>query len=125
MNLVRTEVGMLKVETHVDQVLPATDMVHQRPEDVAHTPSDLAVSVLARIVPRSYSCDNPACYRQSATFGDLILHDRVDATTHALMGDLVPEVVSGFLQDVGVHVRRGSVLEDRDMSRLDRLAFPI
>jgi alpha-beta hydrolase superfamily lysophospholipase len=124
-DLVMSDVGMLKAETHVDQALPPTNMVHQKPDQVEHEPADVAVSVLARIVPTSYSCDNRACYRQSATFGDLILHERVDPTTHAMMGDLVPEVVCGFLRDVGRYARRRSVLEDADMRHLDRLALPI
>jgi alpha-beta hydrolase superfamily lysophospholipase len=125
LDLVMTQVGMLKVETHVDRAIPAHQLVHQKPEEVEHTAADLAVSVLARIVPKSYSCDNPACYRHSATFGDLIFHDRVDERTHTLMGDLVPVVVTGFLHDVGVHARRRTVLEHADLAHLDRLAFPI
>jgi cholesterol oxidase len=125
LDLVMTQVGMLKVETHVDRAIPAGELVHQKPDEVEHTAADLAVSVLARIIPKSYSCDNPACYRHSATFGDLILHERVDPQTHAMMGDLVPVVVTGFLHDVGVHARRRTVLEDEDLAHLDRFDFPI
>jgi cholesterol oxidase len=125
LDLVMTQVGMLKVETHVEKAMPPGEMVHQKPSESVHTVSDLAVSVLARIVPKSYSCDNPACYRHSATFGDLILHERVDPTTHAMMGDLVPEVVCGFLHDVAIHSRRQTVLEEEDLAHLDRLALPI
>jgi cholesterol oxidase len=87
--------------------------------------ADLAVSVLAAVIPKSYSCDNPSCHRQSATFGDVILHSRVNEPTHAMMGDLIPECLTGFLKDVAVWGRKTTVLEGDDRRHLDRLKLPI
>src|SRR5262249_12390967 len=87
--------------------------------------SDLAVTLLSHVIPTPYSCDNPACYRQSATFGDIVLHSRINAPTHAMMGELVPECVSGFLKDVAIWGRRDSVLTEEDRTHLDRLALPM
>jgi hypothetical protein len=87
--------------------------------------SDLAISVLAWILPKSYSCDNPTCHRHSASFGDLIMHARVNPATHAMMGDLIPECLTGFLKDVAVWGRKDSILAKDDMSHLGRLQLPI
>ena len=34
--------------------------------------------VLARIMPASFDCDNEACYRHVATFGEIVLHSRIN-----------------------------------------------
>ena len=55
----------------------------------------------------------------------MILHSRVNEPTHALMGDLIPECLTGFLKDVAIWSRRTTVLEDDDYRHLDRLKLPI
>jgi len=87
--------------------------------------ADIAVSFLSHILPKSYSCDNPVCPRHSATFGDLIFHSRVNAATHAIIGDLVPECLTAFLQDVANWARKQNILTDEDHKHLDRLRMPI
>jgi cholesterol oxidase len=120
-----TPVGSTKLQLRVDRLLPSADMIHQKPDEVRMRVSDLAVSFLASVIPKSYSCDNRACYRHSATFGDLILHSRVSATTHSMMGDLVPECLTAFLKDVAVWGRQKTVLRPDDYDHLDRLKLPI
>lgn len=125
LHLDMTRVGTLKLKTRMDKLLPKRDMIHQRPADLRAQVADLAVSVLAPVIPKSYSCDNPSCHRQSATFGDVILHSRVNEPTHAVMGDLIPECLTGFLKDVAVWGRKTTVLEGDDHRHLDRLKLPI
>jgi cholesterol oxidase len=120
-----TPPGKAKVKLHLDMFLPRRQMVHQRPRDARFTMGDLAASLLSRILPRSFSCDNPACYRHVATFGELILHRRVDRHTHALMGDLVPECLTAFLKDVAVAARRDTILDEEDLRNIGRLKLPI
>jgi cholesterol oxidase len=120
-----TTAGTVKLRLHLDKLLPNDDLVHQRPDDVGVAVSDLAASFLAKVLPTSFSCDNGACYRQVATFGELILHSRVDETTHAMMGDLVPECLTAFLKDVALWGRRDSILTGEDEKNLDRLLLPI
>src|SRR5262249_22964117 len=66
-----------------------------------------------------------ACYRHVATFGEIILHSQVNPTTHAMMGELVPECCSGFLKDVALGARRDTILNGEDLRHLDRLRLPI
>jgi cholesterol oxidase len=120
-----TRAGTIKVKTHLDRLLPDEELIHQRPAQIAGQLSDTAASILARIMPRSFSCNNRACYRHVATFGEIILHSQVNPTTHAMMGELVPECCSGFLKDVAVGVRRASILNGEDLRHLDRLRLPI
>ncbi|HVI77937.1 MAG TPA: hypothetical protein VM715_07205 [Candidatus Acidoferrum sp.] len=117
--------GTMKVKLHLDSLLPPHEMVHQRAQDVRARISDLAASLLTLVMPRSFDCDNRACYRQVATFGELILHSRINTETHGLMGDLVPECLTGFLKDVAVWARRETILTDEDRQHLDRLRLPI
>ena len=125
LHLHMTPVAALKLDTYVDRLLPFGDMIHQRRADEKFEISDIAVAFLSKLVPKSYSCDNPACHRQSATFGDLIFHARVNAATHAMMGDLVPECLTAFLQDVANWARKPDILTDEDRKHLDRLRLPI
>ena len=120
-----TPIGTAKVRFRLDCLLPKTDMIHQRPADVGFRIGDIAASLLSRILPTNFTCDNRACYRQVATFGELALHSRLDATTHAIMGDLVPECLAGFLKDVAKWSRHNSILTDEDSANLDRLCLPI
>jgi cholesterol oxidase len=120
-----TPPGRTKLRLRLDSFLPRRQMVHQRPQDVSWHVSDIAASILARILPTSFNCDNKACYRHVATFGELVLHDRINEQTHALMGDLVPECLTAFLKDVAVWGRRDSILTDQDRQHLDRLKLPI
>ncbi len=120
-----TPVGTAKVKLHLDKLLPGSDMVHQRPRDVSGQVADLAASFMSRVLPTTFSCDNRACYRHVATFGELILHSRVNDATHAMMGELVPECLSAFLKDVVVWGRRDSILTYQDSRNLDRLRVPI
>ena len=125
LHLHMTPVGALKLKTRMDRLLPAREMMHQRPADKNGQMADIAVSFLSHVLPKSYSCDNPVCPRHSATFGDLIFHSRVNAPTHALMGDLVPECLTAFLQDVANWARKENILTDEDHKHLDRLRLPI
>jgi cholesterol oxidase len=125
LHLHMTPVASLKLSTHVDRLLPFGDMIHQRAADEDGKLSDIAVSFLSHVLPKSYSCDNPVCARHSATFGDLIFHARVNAATHAMMGDLVPECLTAFLQDVANLGRKPDILTDEDRKHLDRLRLPI
>lgn len=125
LHLHMTPVGALKLKTHMESLLPSRQMMHQKPAEVTGRMSDFAVSFLSHVLPKSYSCDNPVCSRHSATFGDLILHSRVNAPTHALMGDLIPECLTAFLQDVAIWARKETILTDEDRKHLDRLQLPI
>jgi len=120
-----TPVGTAKVRLRLDKLLPAGDMIHQRPAEITARLADLAASLLSRVLPTTFACDNRACYRHAATFGELILHSRVNPATHAMMGELVPECLTAFLKDVAVWSRRDSVLTVEDEHRLDRLRLPI
>jgi hypothetical protein len=117
--------GTTKLKLHLDSLLPPNQMVHQRPQDVRRSIGDFAASFLALVMPRSFKCDNGACHRHVATFGELILHSRVNRDTHALMGDLVPECLTGFLKDVALWGRRDTILTEEDRQHLDRLKLPI
>jgi cholesterol oxidase len=117
--------GTMKVKLHLDSLLPSHEMVHQRPQDVRARIADLAASFLAVVMPRTFECENAACYRHVATFGELILHSRINRDTHELMGDLVPECLTGFLKDVASWARRETILTKEDRQHLDRLRLPI
>jgi len=114
-----------KAVMHMDKLLPAGQMLHQKHADETAQLGDLAVSVLAEVQPMSFTCDNRACYRQAATFGELIYHSRVEPATHGLMGELVPECVMGFLKDVATGIRSDCLLRGDDWQHLDRLRLPI
>lgn len=120
-----TTTGTVKINLYLDKLLPGTNMMHQEPADLTGQLSDIAVTMVSWVLPRSFSCNNRACYRHATTFGELILHERIDEATHALMGELVPECLTAFLKDVAVWVRHGSVLTSEDMRHLDRLKLPI
>jgi len=125
LHLELTPVGTFKVDTRLDRLLPTGDLIHEKPSELTSQVSDIAISGLAMVLPKSYSCNNPACYRQSATFGDIILHSRLNPPTHAMMGELVPECSTGFLKDVAFWSRMDCVLEKEDFDHLDRLQLPI
>jgi cholesterol oxidase len=125
LHLKLTPVGTVKVGMRLDKFLPGDQVVHQKHADQTFKLSDIAVSMVAHLQPKTYVCDNRACDRQAATFGELILHSRVEPATHGLMGDLVPECVMGFLKDVAVGVRSNSLLRGDDAEHLDRLRLPI
>jgi poly(3-hydroxyalkanoate) synthetase len=120
-----TTVGAVKISLHMDKLLPNGDMMHQQPAELSGQISDLAISMVSWVLPRTFSCNNRACYRHATTFGELILHQRINEATHALMGELVPECLTAFLKDVAIWVRHGSVLTSEDMRHLDRLRVPI
>jgi cholesterol oxidase len=118
-------VGRIKAHLHLDEVMPAGQTVHFRPGEVTLHFADAAVTALAAVVPKSYVCDSVSCHRLSAAFGDLLFHENVDAETHALVGDLIPEVNMGFLDAVAPLTRESSALTDEDERHLERLALPI
>ena len=120
-----TRVGRLKLKSRLERLLPGTQIVHQRPAAVTHRLADRGVTRATWILPTTFDCDNRACARHHATFGELILHARVNPDTHALMGDLVPECVMAFLKDVAVWGRKDDILTDEDRRHLDRLRLPI
>jgi cholesterol oxidase len=125
LHLVMTRVGQVKLMTRLDRLLPGSEMIHELPADVNALPSDLAISFLSTVLPKSYHCDNPSCDRQSATFGEIIQHSQLNATTHAMMGELVPECLTAFLKDVAVWTRRDDILTAEDRTHLDRLRLPM
>jgi alpha-beta hydrolase superfamily lysophospholipase len=123
-----TRLGTLKVRAAVDRLVPGGNMVHQRPADSTTQAADRALSVGTRLlthVPGRFPCDNPACHRQELTFGALVCHSRINDATHALMGDLLPECLMTFLNDVAFWGRRDDLLNDADRQHLDRLRLPI
>src|SRR5262249_28446600 len=85
--------------------------------------ADVAITALAAVQPRN--CESEACQRQNATFGGLVQHDRIDHATHALMGELIPEVNAGFLRDAVSLTRAASALTAVYESHLGRLALPV
>lgn len=115
----------VKVGLHVDRLLPGGRMVHQ----AQHTPRegvwDLAIGVLAATWPKSYTCANPACHRHSATYGDIVFHPRINEATHAIMGDLVPEVNSTFLKGIAPDSRAADIMTAADRAHLARLDLPM
>ena len=125
LHLQMTPVGTVKLALRLDRLLPDDDMIHQKPAEASGRFSDVAISLTARLLPMTFRCDNGACRRQAATFGELILHSRVDPATHAMMGDLVPECASAFLKDVATWTRQDDILTDDDRRHLDRLRLPI
>ena len=125
LHLTLTTVGTLKIKTYVDKLLPRLNMMHQQPAQTSGQISDTAITIVSKVLPMSFSCNNRACYRHATTFGELIFHPRINEATHALMGELVPECVTAFLRDVAVWVRHGSILTSEDMRHLDRLRLPI
>lgn len=120
-----TTIGRIKMQARVDRLLPGGDMVHQQPARLSGQLSDHAISLLAMILPRSYRCDNAVCPRHSATFGNVIEHSKLNPPTHAIMGELIPECVTGFLKDVAIRARRKCALEEDDFPQLKRLELPI
>ena len=116
-------IGRLKSLTHLDTVLPEEQMIHLRPGEVTHHLADAAIKALAAVLPGC--CDIESCHRQNATFGGLLQHDRVNDATHALMGELIPEVSAGFLRDVAPLTREASALTPADERGMSRLALPI
>jgi pimeloyl-ACP methyl ester carboxylesterase len=125
LHLNMTSVGTIKLKTRMDRLLPRGNMIHQKLAELSGQISDLAVSALAVVIPKSYTCDNPTCPRHSATFGDVILHSRLNSPTHDLMGELIPECLTAFLKDVAVWGRKRTVLNQLDLDHLDRLRLPI
>lgn len=115
----------VKVGLRVDRLLPSNRMVHQAQHAPREGVWDLAIGLLAAIWPKSYSCDNAACHRHSATYGDIVHHPRINAATHALMGDLVPEVNSTFLKGVAPDSRAPDIMSAEDRRHLDRLDLPM
>lgn len=115
----------IKVSLHVDKLLPPHRIVHQAEDTPREGVWDLTIGLLAAMWPKSYSCDNPACHRHSATYGDIVFHPRINDATHALMGDLVPEVSSGFLKGVAPESRADDILNDEDRRYLQRLNVPM
>lgn len=116
-------IGKLRSLSHVDELLPEQQLIQLRPEAVTLHFADAAITALAALLPAH--CDSGVCHRQAATFGSLIRHEQVNPETHALLGELIPEVSVGFLRDVARMTRHGSVLEADDERHFARLALPI
>lgn len=125
LHLLMNRANRVKMSLRVEQLLPAHRMVHQATGTPREGIWDLTVGLLAAVWPKSYSCDNPDCHRHSATYGDIVYHPRINDTTHALMGALVPEVSSGFLRSVGPEGRASDILSDDDRRHLDRFNVPM
>ncbi len=120
-----TSLGERKVALHLDKLLPRRNMIHQIEGDAKFSIGDVAASFLSKVIPTSFKCDNSACYRHAATFGEIIQHSRVDPETHKLMGPLVPRCIAAFLKDVAKQGRPDHILTDSDLQNLDRLKLPI
>lgn len=118
-------VGRLKAELHLDKWFPEEQIIHFKPGEITHSRADLAITGLAAVVPKSYDCDSVSCHRHSAVFGDLLHHDRINAETHALAGDLIPDVAAAFLLDVAEKTRATCILTKEDQYHFDRLALPM
>jgi cholesterol oxidase len=125
LHLLMRRANRIKLSLRADRVLPPNRMVHQAQDTPREGVWDLAVGLLAAVWPRSYSCDNPACHRHSATYGDIVFHEKINDATHALMGTLVPEVNSTFLKGVAPNSRADDILTDEDRRHLDRLDVPM
>ena len=125
LHLVMNNANRVKMALRVDKLLPPNRMVHQSHNKARRGIWDFAVGVLAVIWPKSYSCSNPDCSRQSATYGDIVFHQKINDATHELMGDLVPEVNSSFLKDVAPNARALDILNDEDRKHLSRLDVPM
>jgi pimeloyl-ACP methyl ester carboxylesterase len=125
LHLELTPFGRLKVHTRLDRLLPTGEVIHEKQSQVNFQLSDAVISGLSIFIPKAYGCYNAACYRQSATFGDIILHSRLNPKTHAIMGELLPECSTGFLKDVAFWLRKNCVLKKEDFAHLDRLQLPI
>jgi hypothetical protein len=121
LHLHMTTTGTIKLQARLERLLPGGEMMHQKPATANGQLADLAVSILSHLIPKSYTCDNPVCPRHSATFGDLILHSRVNRATHDIMGELIPECLTAFLKDVAVWARKKTVLTGEDRKHMDRL----
>ena len=125
LHLVVNNANRVKAGLHVDRILPANSMIHQSPDTPRGGVWDALVAVVATVWPKSYRCSNSSCHRQSATYGDIVFHRRINAATHALLGDLVPEVNSTFVKNAARHVRAPDILTAEDHSHLDRLDVPM
>ncbi len=102
-----SKVGTLKAALRLDYTIPNESLVHFEPDKVTPTWGDFVIGVLGKVIPKNYSCDNKACHRQSAMFGDLLWHPQVNEATHALVGALIPDCIFGFVADVSDFVRAG------------------
>jgi cholesterol oxidase len=118
-------IGKLKADLHLDALFPEEQMVHFRWNEITKNRVDRAITGLAAIVPKSYVCESVSCHRHSAVFGDLLHHERINGETHAIVGDLIPDVTAGFLLDVAEKSRASSILTAEDQHHFDRLALPI
>jgi len=125
LHLLMNRANRVKVGLHVDLVLPSNRMVHQAQHAPREGIWDLAIGFLAAVWPKSYSCDNAACHRHSATYGDIVYHPRINAATHAVMGDLVPEVNSTFLKGIAPDSRASDIMSAEDRTHLERLDLPM
>ncbi len=125
LHLVLNRATRIKIGLRVDQLLPGNAMVHQSSDGPRRGAWDLVVGLVGAIWPKSYSCTNAACHRQSATFGDIVSHDRINDTTHELMGAHVPEVNSTFVKDAADLGRKSCILTAEDRGHLERLAVPL
>jgi cholesterol oxidase len=115
----------IKVSLFVDRILPGGRMVHHTEDGASSGVWDALVGFLAAVWPKTYSCSSRACHRQSAAYGDIVFHDRINDATHAVMGDLVPEINSTFLKGVAPNVRAYDILTAEDHEHLDRLDVPM
>jgi pimeloyl-ACP methyl ester carboxylesterase len=125
LHLVMNPANRVKMALRVETVLPPNKMVHQSHRTPRKGIWDFAVGILAVIWPKSYTCDNADCSRQSATYGDIVYHPKINEATHKLMGDLVPEVNSSFLKDVAPNARAKDILSEEDRKHLSRLNVPM
>jgi pimeloyl-ACP methyl ester carboxylesterase len=127
LHLVYNWVGRLKRWTYVDKVIDSRSLLHFRPEKISNQLGDKLVTLLARIIPKSYQGGNTAIHRHSAAFGDLLNMERIDKPTADLMGSLIPEVVFGFLADTQnlARTKNSFVLTKDELGNLDRLKLPI
>lgn len=127
LHLVFNWVGRLKQWLFVDKLIPARQMMHFRPERITRQFADLVLTLLAPIIPKSYTSKSKTLHRHSACFGDLLHIPQVSPLTIDLMDELIPQVIVAFLKSVEslARNRRALVLEQAELADLGGLKLPI
>jgi cholesterol oxidase len=124
-NFAMPTLGRLKALSELDKLVPEEQIIHMKPECATLGFADVIITALAALVCATCPCSSGVCHRHVATFGGLLQHDQVNDESHALMGELIPEVSAGFLDTVAPLCREPSALSADDERHLDRLALPI
>jgi cholesterol oxidase len=112
-----------------DRVVARSAVVHFDDSAGGCSCADCAVSCLSCLIPRTYSCSNGACHKQSVVFGDLLRHENLSERTHSEMpGPLVPAITMGIVKDVAKIARasrNGALIPRPELGKMANLAVPI